>query len=226
MKTALKWVALAVAAVFAGCGGGGDDTPAAPAPSIAGFWDDADSSTLITSTGELWTIEAAGSDLLLSRGNVTTNGNAFSGSTTAFVSPTNITATLGGTFVERQSITGSGTVGGQTSAFALTYDPTYDTPASLATAAGTWTVQTTGGGSVTVSGTGALVVTQTGCTFTGQLTPDTAGKNFFRVAGTFGAAPCNLPGAAASGIAVNSPSTLAVAVVSGTSGGALAATKN
>jgi hypothetical protein len=143
---------------------------------------------------------------------------------TLYSAPSNTLATVSGTFVARQSVAGTTVAGGQSSPFALTYDASYQDAPSLATSAGTWSIA--GGGTIAIGGTGAVTAVQDGCTYTAQLTPDSSGKNFFRIAGNFGPAPCDLPGAAASGILTADATTLVAGIVSGSAGAAFVATKN
>ncbi len=87
-----------------------------------------------------------------------------------------------------------------------TYD--YDTPASLSSVTGHWTMTELEGETVSLNiGTnGAFsAIGSSGCNFNGAMTPRASGKNVFDVTLTFGGSPCALPGQSASGIAVASP---------------------
>lgn len=84
----------------------------------------------------------------------------------------------------------------------------YSTPASLATVTGFWTATGLSGEGVAfnVESNGTFnAVSSLGCRFSGTVLPRPSGKNVFNVALTFGAAPCALPGQAASGIALAYP---------------------
>ena len=87
----------------------------------------------------------------------------------------------------------------------LTSDPSYqyDTPAASAVT-GDWTLSLLDGttASVSVAATGAFSASNEGCAISGTISPRASGKNVFDVAIRFGAAPCQLPGGTASGIAM------------------------
>ena len=227
MNSALKCLVLASALTLAACGGGGGDSPPPPpppaAPSVQGFWSDDDSTTLITANGEVWTIEAADSEhYLLTRGTVTTNGSSFSGSLTSYLDPDNITATVTGSFVAGQSLSGTATAGGQSNAFAMTYEPSYAQAPSRAQAAGTWAIE---GGSIVISQAGAFAMALGSCAVNGQLTPDSSGKNFFRLAATFSPACGAVSGAPVDGVVFADDTVVVTAIVSGEIGGAFVVDK-
>lgn len=100
----------------------------------------------------------------------------------------------------------------------------YNTPASLSTVAGAWTLNGLNGESIalTIAAGGTFSATSgLGCKFSGTVSPRASGKNVFNVNLTFGALPCALPNQSASGIAVAYPlasgkTQLLVAVVDST----------
>jgi hypothetical protein len=83
----------------------------------------------------------------------------------------------------------------------------YNTPASVATIAGGWTLTSIDGSPVTldVASNGAFTASSGGCSYTGTVAPRASGKNVFSVSMTFGAAPCALAGQTATGMAVAYP---------------------
>ena len=83
----------------------------------------------------------------------------------------------------------------------------YNTPASLSSIVGTWSMNSLLGNVVTVnvSGAGSFSSNEAGCISTGSVLPRPSGKNVFDVVVTAGASPCLTPGLAGHGIAVYSP---------------------
>ena len=81
----------------------------------------------------------------------------------------------------------------------------YNTPASLSAISGTWTGVLLDGASatVTIGSNGNFSGSDSGCTFSGTITPDSSNKNFFDMSLTFGGPPCLDPNQTASGIAVD-----------------------
>lgn len=181
----LKIIAtLSMAAALAACGGGGDDEPSTNA-SVEGFWSNADSAILVTNTGELWGVESSGSTLILYKGSVSTDGSNFSAPLSVYVGNQKVAATASGTVKEQQTLQGSATAAGQTSSFTLAYDATYNQAApSLVTVAGTY--KDDNGETFTVASDGKFSEVVSGCTESGSITPDTSGKNFYRVTLTVG----------------------------------------
>jgi len=59
--------------------------------------------------------------------------------------------------------------------------------------------------SVSIQANGAFTANMSGCAITGNFVARPSGKNVFNMTLTFGAAPCTLPGAGASGVAVAYP---------------------
>ena len=80
----------------------------------------------------------------------------------------------------------------------------YDTAASVSAISGTWDgtlldgVTTT----VTINSNGTVSGSNLGCSFSGTVTADSSGKNFYDVSLTFGASPCAFPNQTASGVGV------------------------
>lgn len=178
--------------------------------------------TLVLENNQLWSLYGmpAASGLLV-LGMVQGTGASSNGSFSAtdirnFVNDGSVGAsgTLTASYVAGSKFDGSmslsGPVGSGTVTFTgkapittVTYD--YDKAASIADIAGAWTMDglnnTTA--NLVVAPNGSFAATDSaGCTFSGTATPRASGKNVFDVNLTFGAAPCDLPGATATGIAL------------------------
>jgi hypothetical protein len=136
---------------------------------------------------------------------------------------TPVPGTLSATYVAGQSITGNVTGGGTTIPFSGTAVTSFNwnTAATLADVQGSWSGTILSGveaaTSVTVAADGSFTGNDgVGCSFTGNLKPDTAGKNYYTATVTLGAAPCDAPGATLTGAGVYYPAgtghQLAVAV--------------
>ena len=102
----------------------------------------------------------------------------------------------------------------------------YNTPAMPSDIAGNWTGTLQDGTTSVVSiSSGTLVGADSGCSFSGTITPDISGKNFFDTSLTYGGSPCSLPNQTQSGIAIDFllsdgvTRQLVVSVASGTSHG-------
>ena len=81
----------------------------------------------------------------------------------------------------------------------------YASPAPLSNITGTWTGFLFGdvASVVTIASNGAFTGSSQGCNFSGTVTPDSSGDNFFDFSITYGASPCLLPNQTQSGIAVD-----------------------
>ena len=79
------------------------------------------------------------------------------------------------------SLTGSGVTA------ALTYQSSYDTPATAAAVMGTWSFTGRSGsyslipGSVTIDGSGTFFLNQDDCMTTGSIVPRSGGKNIYNI---------------------------------------------
>lgn len=82
---------------------------------------------------------------------------------------------------------------------------TFGTPALLSNITGTWTgfLFEDAASVVTIGNNGAFTGSSQGCTFSGSVTPDSSGSNFFDFSIKYGASPCLLPNQTQSGIAVD-----------------------
>lgn len=229
MKTHLGVTFLA-ASILVGCGGGGDSDTAAPVPSIAGFWSSPATATatagamLITKSGELWAVDFTQPSYTLYKGSVSTSGDKFSANLTAYLGTRSASGTATGSFAEKKTLSGVASAGTVSSAFALTYDSTYEAPPALSRISGTYTMSS--GGTVTISASGAFgAMSGTGCTSTGTVSPATDGGNYYRVSVQAGPAPCPTPGQTATGVVGQSGTSLIGGVVAGNLGDAFVLTK-
>lgn len=222
------FLSVAVAAMVSACGGSGNDlaTPVATADRPEGIYGGTltastspDFRMLVLENGEMWSLygtETAPGYTVggLVQGNLTVSGTTFFASDMRDYAVAPATSgTAAGSFSKAAgTITGNVVAGGVTVSFSgapiagSLYD--YDTPASLASFTGTWTLDSLDGDNITLNVSAGGVVTATtvaGCTFSGTAAPRASGKNVFDVNVTFGAAPCLLAGQSASGIALAYP---------------------
>jgi hypothetical protein len=81
----------------------------------------------------------------------------------------------------------------------------YGTPALLSGISGTWTGTLMDGSTavVNINASGTFSGSDSGCSFSGSITPDSSGKNFFKVSLTYGASPCLSPNQTQAGIGVD-----------------------
>ena len=102
----------------------------------------------------------------------------------------------------------------------------FNAQASLSTIIGTWNGALLGGiaASATIVSTGTFSGSSQGCSYSGNITPDSSGMNFFDFSLKYGASPCLLPNQTQTGIAIDyllsngSTRQLLGAVSSGSSG--------
>jgi hypothetical protein len=213
MKAAIKYTLAATAvAILAACGGGGGSTPTAG--TAEGFWSGTtntgyDVALAVLENGETWGIYISNSGLEGALyGTSTGSGNTFSASGSNFnLRAWSVTGgTLTGTVVQRSTINAVSNGGGTLS---LTYDASYDTPATLTAVAGNYTVSgISASGSannvpMTITSGGLVTVTGTGCSASGTVAPRSSGKNIYNISMTFTGINCALGnGGTASGIFV------------------------
>jgi len=139
-----------------------------------------------------------------------------------------LTGSVNASYVAGSSLNGTLTDSNGTVTFTGTTpaDFNYNTPASFSAISGTWTGTLIDGTTaiVSVSSTGSVSGSDSGCTFSGTVTPDSSNKNFFDLSLTFGGSPCAFPNQTATGIAVDYPlstglTQLVAAATIGTSAG-------
>lgn len=222
-NTKAALLSLAAAGTLAACGGGGDGGSAATNPfAVQGGWEGTASTgevvqAVVLEDGTLWAIAgpSSGSSFYptdLFQGTLQASNGTLSSSNLRgydFATGASISGSIAGTYVAGTSMamtatpTGSTAVGVNVSAASTTnYD--YNQPAQLAAIAGSWPgfFSSSESGTVNIQGNGTFTTTTSlGCQITGAATARASGKNVFNVSLTFGAAPCNLPGASGSGIA-------------------------
>ena len=220
MKSIKYALAATSLALVTACGGGGSGGANV---AVEGAWQGTTSNNftvelLALENNEFYTIfgTMSGSNLLVrgfDQGTYSVSGSSISGSFREYPNyDPSYTGTLTGTAVASTSITGTTTYTAGSSTFSGTPIPTssfnYNRAASINDIQGSWTgsiASAASGGSatVTISPTGVIAGTSSGCLFGGTATPRSSGKNVFNVSITFGAAPCDLAGQTATGIAID-----------------------
>jgi hypothetical protein len=121
------------------------------------------------------------------------------------------TGSVSASYVMGSSINGTVTESGSpTVTFSGTFMPSssfnYNTQANLANITGAWsgTLLDASSAALTINANGSFSGSNSsGCSFSGTLTPDASGKNFFDVSLTLGASPCVPANQTSSGIAVD-----------------------
>lgn len=160
------------------------------------------------------------------------NNGKYSGSVTDFYSNgVSYAGSVSATYVAATSISGTVTENNANVTFSANAFPTsdfnYGTSATLTNVVGTWTGFLLDGSTavVNINSNGSFVGSNAGCSFSGTVTPDSSGKNFFDVSITYGASPCVFANQTQSGIAVDYllsdgvTHQLVAGVASGTSSG-------
>jgi hypothetical protein len=176
--------------LVAACGGGGSSSPTTNADP-QGFWTGLASTgytvnAVVLENGETWGVFSSGSTILgANYGTASTSGNNVSivGTEFNFLTNRSTSGNLTGPFVTKStmSLTGSGV------SVPLAYQAIYDTPATSAAIAGTWSFIGRSGsyslvpGNITINSSGAFTLSQTGCTTTGSVVPRAGGKNVYNV---------------------------------------------
>lgn len=204
------------------CGSGGGDnssSPPAPATSAEGLWNGTDSTGssvagLVLSDGTYWFLySVANNPSVIAgvvQGNASTQTGSFTSSNTKdfnLEDPAIFDATLAGSYVMKQSLTGTVTyVGGGQITFNSTYDADYDLIPDVNLVVGTYTGSTaTAGGTesvtVTLSSPGSITGTgASGCFFTGSFAPRSSG-NVYDVSVTFAGGVCSNGTSTVTGVA-------------------------
>lgn len=159
-------------------------------------------------SGEIWGIYLKNGVVYAAvHGSSSVSGGAFSGSGFDFnlASATRTSTNFSGTFVSSSSVSGTLTPSGV--AFNGTFDPTYNTAASLSSVTGAWSgpvaselgVQTS---SVTVASDGSFQGSVSTCSYAGTFVPRPGGKNVFNLSVKFNSASCLFYGQTLAGIAM------------------------
>jgi hypothetical protein len=142
-------------------------------------------------------------------GQGTSGKDSFTANVTDYLS-TGQTAsdTLTATDVPGQSVNGTITENGTPVTFngtALASSSfNFNTAASVGSIVGAWNGSLLDGitTAVTINSIGTVTGTSSGCSFTGTITADGSGKNFYDVSITFGSPPCALSDQTATGVAI------------------------
>jgi len=176
-----------------GTGSGGTNTPPPPLPlataTLQGIWQSPAGaantlSAIALPDGKLWAITSTGNVTRLIKASLSAQTAGFGGDGKSYTlgdsaASGGVGATATANVVAKTSLSGVLNVSGaQPEAFALAYQPRYDTPAVLSEYAGAWQA-TLGPGVVnwTIGNTGAISGTRTtGCTYSGQLNTRTEQK--------------------------------------------------
>jgi len=225
-------VVLGIITLLVGCGGGGSSssntsnpTPATTPQSTVGHAQGVYSGTTSSNTafetivlpndsfyGIYGTLSG---NVLLVDGMVAGQGTSGSTTFTATVNDFLFTGavtpgSINANYVAASSISGTlSEAGSPTVSFSGTAIPAsqfnYNTAASLSQISGSWIGTLLDGSTATVniSSSGSFTGSNSGCSFSGMIAPDSSGKNFFNITMTFGASPCLRPGQSASGVAVD-----------------------
>jgi hypothetical protein len=185
-----KFCLVLVASFLTACGGGGGGS-STPSADPQGFWSGQAStgytvSTAILENGEAWGIYSSGSTIYGALyGTVAVNGNSISiqGTDFNFLTNTSTAGNLTGTIAAKSSMS----LTGNNVSIPVTYQTSYDTPATAAAITGTWSFIGRSGsyslipGSITIDSAGRFVLNQTNCVTTGTVVPRSSGKNIYNL---------------------------------------------
>lgn len=223
-KIALLIALLVPVSSFIACGGGKSNsvTPPPVTGQAQGVYEGSTSDGgqfvgIVEPNDNLYAVYVS-SSLVLSgmiSGTATESSGSFNATIHDFYADGTVNAgTLAGSFVAGTSLTGTLTETNVSVTLNGTAVPStnynYAAAAHLADIAGSWSGNLLDGetADLTISSAGAVTGTSSlGCTFTGTVTPDTSGKNFFDVSLTFGASPCLAPNVGVSGVGIVVPAT-------------------
>lgn len=205
MRIHRRLATLATAALLAACGGGGSDSPS-PSATAEGFWVGPTSTgytarLVVLETGESWGLYSTPTAIVGALyGNTASSNGSLNGTGSDFFFLTRqlLSASYSGTYTPKQTMrvtTSSGVT------FTGAYAAEYDTPASLAAVAGTYTgvgiTLASGAYAVPMTITAAGVVTTSTpqCSGTGTIQPRPTGKGVFNFTIAFTGASCPLAAA-------------------------------
>jgi hypothetical protein len=250
-----KLLAFTLLIILVGCGGGSTNSnsnspSSTPGQAQAVYFGTASNGdafeTIILPNDEYYALygptsgnEFSISGMLTGQGS-SNNGNYTANVTDFYGSSATVTGSVSATYTVGASINGTLTATGSP---AVTFNGTvmpssqfnYKTAAKLSDIVGTWAGGLLDGtlATVTINSNGAFSGSDSsGCSFSGTITPDNSGKNFFDISLTYGASPCLLPNQSASGMAVDYllsdgvTRQLLAAVASGTSYGTVFVASN
>jgi len=189
MKNMIKKLLIVTTIGFlTACGGGGENVANADPQ---GFWTGPASSgytvnAAVLESGETWGVYSSGSTIYGALyGTTTTSGNTVSirGTDFNFLTNSSSTGNLTGPITAKSSMSLSGS--GAT--VPLTYQSSYDTPATAEEVTGTWSfigrsgLYTLEPSTITINNAGAFTLSQTGCVTTGSVIPRPGGKNVYNL---------------------------------------------
>jgi hypothetical protein len=217
MKKALVAGLVGVLAL-AGCGGGGGGgTGAGASTSLQGFWvsEGGDDRLVVTPNNEFWGFIGSDASVLAAyKGTAAVSGDSFDGQGNFYFAGFPMPMAINAQFTQGGSITGttsSPEVPDSEEEYALTYKQGFDQAPPAIQGAFTLHSAFSFGmqpGSFSIDAAGAISGANDGCSFSGNISPDASGKNFYRVSLTFADSPdCALPGQTASGIGLYDAST-------------------
>ena len=216
-----------LAVSISACSGGNDDTSTTPPPSnppppstsAEGLWNGSTNAGrsvagLVLDDGTYWFLYSVVGNPTVVAGLVQGNSSSQAGSFTSSNArdfnlevPEILDGTIAGSYVEKQSLSGTVTfVGGGSTTFNGTYNADYDLTPNLNLIEGTYTGSTaTAGGTesvtVTVSSPGLLAGSSaSGCLFSGSVSPRTRG-NVYDVSVTFAGGVCSNGTSTVTGVA-------------------------
>jgi hypothetical protein len=221
MKQLVAASILASAVLVTGCGGGSNSGTPSTAGQAQGVFSGAASSgfafrTIVlpddtfyaiygTTTGNVLSIDG----MMTGRG-ASTHGKYAATVTDFYFTGAINSGSVAASYVAETSISGAVTESGTSITFSGTASAlssfNYGVPAVLSDITGAWAGTLMDGTSalVTVSSNGSVNGSDSGCSFSGSVTPDSSGKNFFRVSLTYGGSPCLFPNQTQTGIAIDS----------------------
>jgi hypothetical protein len=223
MRSASIVIGLSILLTACG-GGGGDDSPSGPPITEGAYGGSLTGSAysafqlLVLDGGEYWAMygDESSSQFFVAgfvQGTGSSDDGTFSsGNARDFIEAPAVRGTLSATYTATPTVNGTvsnstGSIGFSGGAIAGSlYN--YSTPATIATVAGAWSLQSLTGETVSLNiGSGGTfnATASSGCNFSGTVVPRPSGKNVFNVSLTFAGAPCALPGTSGTGIAVAYP---------------------
>ena len=182
------------------CGGGGGSSPAVTNTDAQGYWTGTSSAgytvnTAVLDNGEVWGVYSSGSTIygaLYGTSSVGGSTITVTGTDFNFQTNTSSTGTLTGPVVAKSTMTLSGVNG----SVRLNYQTSYDTAATAAAIAGTWSIVGRSGSytlipaTITVSSSGNFTLVQSACTSSGVVVPRPGGKNIYNVSLTASGSGC------------------------------------
>jgi hypothetical protein len=142
-------------------------------------------------------------------GQATSGNDSLTASVTSYLPNGQVSSgTLTATDVPAQSINGTIVQNGASVTFTGTAlqmaSFNFNTPASVSSVSGAWNGALLDGmtTAVNINSNGAVSGSSSGCSFTGTISADSSGKNFYNVSITFGGSPCAFPNQTATGVGV------------------------